>query len=457
MESMSIWGEGIFWLTFSVLTAAAVWLLYRALIGRRNDGRPRCPKCWYDMTGAPSLTCPECGHDARKASRLRKRRRYPRSTVAAVLMIGVLWYGWHVRNRVLANREPLRSALTPTTALIVMSAYDIDPIAEHWLWARFFDPANRRLRVPAWQAWLEAHAAYRHQMTVPQVGPVPARAFWMLEMLTRDSATARRLWGDLMLNHTSANVCESAARSVTNLQGQHLRTVEMRPYWWRAYDAGKISAPFMDEALRAFGPDPLPLLSDPQLLHECDAASRLLSDAIHEMYLLEVVRRRPPGADKMLSSVPGGGTTWRQLILLTAQRRLAGEPDSVSIRQVPHEWSSHRRVEISLTDAKLTEFAFDTAANADMNRMSYVRFETIDDAGIGAQPPWGVSSFRLGTLKRGELRVFDFHTSYPPARSRLRAALLLDMRDAYGQNYTLFKSRRLLPMSNEVDVPKIGP
>jgi hypothetical protein len=27
--------------------------------------RRRCPHCWYDMSGATGLVCPECGRDAR--------------------------------------------------------------------------------------------------------------------------------------------------------------------------------------------------------------------------------------------------------------------------------------------------------------------------------------------------------------------------------------------------------
>ena len=38
-------------------------LLVWAMFGDRARGRRRCPRCWYDMSGATLLKCPECGRE----------------------------------------------------------------------------------------------------------------------------------------------------------------------------------------------------------------------------------------------------------------------------------------------------------------------------------------------------------------------------------------------------------
>lgn len=71
----------IFWTGTGVL-ALGVIVAVHALLGdwfrSRRHGRPRrCRRCWYDMTGAAGLTCPECGKTARsEAGLLRTRRRW---------------------------------------------------------------------------------------------------------------------------------------------------------------------------------------------------------------------------------------------------------------------------------------------------------------------------------------------------------------------------------------------
>jgi len=87
-----------------LVAAAGVVIVWRALFRDRSRGRLRCPKCWYDATGLPSTTCPECGHTVKvEADRLRTRR-YWRTAMMGVLVALLLpvlvvqrrvrQYGW---------------------------------------------------------------------------------------------------------------------------------------------------------------------------------------------------------------------------------------------------------------------------------------------------------------------------------------------------------------------------
>jgi hypothetical protein len=63
----------------SLVGLAGLALAGWALFWDRPRGRPRCPKCWYLMIGAPSLRCPECGQavvDERQFYRVRRRYRW---------------------------------------------------------------------------------------------------------------------------------------------------------------------------------------------------------------------------------------------------------------------------------------------------------------------------------------------------------------------------------------------
>lgn len=77
-------------------------------------GRRRCRRCWYDMVGAPSLTCPECGRIARHERDLRRTRR-SRALMALGMVFVLAAYGVHVAPRV---RKDGWLAAVPTTVLI---------------------------------------------------------------------------------------------------------------------------------------------------------------------------------------------------------------------------------------------------------------------------------------------------------------------------------------------------
>ncbi len=72
----------------ALLAVVGLVLTTFAFFRDRSRGRPRCPKCWYDMSGVTGLRCPECGRDARRPKRLLKtRRRWRRAALGCVLIV----------------------------------------------------------------------------------------------------------------------------------------------------------------------------------------------------------------------------------------------------------------------------------------------------------------------------------------------------------------------------------
>lgn len=76
--------------TIALAIIAAALLLW-AMFSDRSRGRRRCPRCWYDMAGAPpgpdgTYTCPECGRVARRERHLYRPRRRWRAVIAAALL-----------------------------------------------------------------------------------------------------------------------------------------------------------------------------------------------------------------------------------------------------------------------------------------------------------------------------------------------------------------------------------
>lgn len=75
------------WIGGTALGVFGLVLMWWALLHDRAKGRRRCPKCWYDMTGAERLRCPECGHFAKRERKLFTTRRRWRWAVVALLMM----------------------------------------------------------------------------------------------------------------------------------------------------------------------------------------------------------------------------------------------------------------------------------------------------------------------------------------------------------------------------------
>jgi len=109
------------WLRIAALAVAAivvgvgVALTLSGLFGDRARGRPRCPRCWFDMSGTPGMTCGECGRTARSARDLLRTRKRPVRTIAGLLMA--------VSVGALAGDELSRSGwagFLPTSALVTL-------------------------------------------------------------------------------------------------------------------------------------------------------------------------------------------------------------------------------------------------------------------------------------------------------------------------------------------------
>lgn len=139
---MAMTGEldWVFWTLGGLLGLAGLLLIGRALFADRAKGRKRCPKCWYDMTGSPGLTCSECGYSPTCEAMLFKTRRHWRWAVVAVLvLVGSAASGLTPR----IKREGWLSVV-PTTALILSLQWVDGP--ENLLWSELI----RRLPSPYW-------------------------------------------------------------------------------------------------------------------------------------------------------------------------------------------------------------------------------------------------------------------------------------------------------------------
>jgi hypothetical protein len=109
------------WVVAAVLGTSGLVLLIWSVRGDRARGRRRCPKCWYDMSGAMagSPQCPECGRTVRHAGHwLKTRRRWGGIVMAMVTLLlttGAALTGQAQRT----GWEPL----VPTTGLIVAAPW----------------------------------------------------------------------------------------------------------------------------------------------------------------------------------------------------------------------------------------------------------------------------------------------------------------------------------------------
>ena len=99
---------GLHLLVVALIPAIGLLLVRSGLWGDRSKGRPRCPKCWYDMRGhvpgasatsgtthvpegvvTPLLICSQCGHDARTLRELYKNRRRSQPLALGIIALSI--------------------------------------------------------------------------------------------------------------------------------------------------------------------------------------------------------------------------------------------------------------------------------------------------------------------------------------------------------------------------------
>jgi hypothetical protein len=128
------------WLTLVGWFAALGGLVFAAwwaLFADRARGRLRCPRCWYDMTYTPGMTCGECGKTVRSEKALKRTR--PRWTVAALAILGCTGLGLYGIDSV--NTKGWLTFL-PTRALVWVL-----PVADGRASMGVFEEFNRRVRL----------------------------------------------------------------------------------------------------------------------------------------------------------------------------------------------------------------------------------------------------------------------------------------------------------------------
>lgn len=80
----------------AAVAIVAFWLVHLALFRDRShvrNPRPRCPKCWYDLSGARTnlpITCPECGRIITTTRDLHRTRRKPLLALIALPLMALL-------------------------------------------------------------------------------------------------------------------------------------------------------------------------------------------------------------------------------------------------------------------------------------------------------------------------------------------------------------------------------
>lgn len=134
------WTAWLWWIGGAVVGLLGLWLLYWSLLRDRSKGRRRCPKCWYDMSFADSLRCPECGNDAKREADLLKTRRRWKSLWICLLVFLAASYLW-IQPKV--KQDGWVSVLPNTALILCLRLEDNQAI---------FAELHRRTQTPFWMA-----------------------------------------------------------------------------------------------------------------------------------------------------------------------------------------------------------------------------------------------------------------------------------------------------------------
>lgn len=83
------------WMAYFAVNVGLIYVIWWAIFADRPRGRRRCPKCWYNMSHSPGMTCAECGFTGEREEELfRTRRRYGYAVIGllvCVVSIGVVY------------------------------------------------------------------------------------------------------------------------------------------------------------------------------------------------------------------------------------------------------------------------------------------------------------------------------------------------------------------------------
>ena len=182
---------GLYLLGVALVPLVGLLLICWGLWGGRSKGRPRCPKCWYDMRGTvPRLECPECGHAPGSERGLHRTRRGRRRIVVGLVLVLLSVYpltivgGWCREQSILrAFHLPQEPPWFPRVLL------EDERIGPDWLvsrlpdgFARFF---YRRIHASASDKELALCGKLRHLQIVYVSGDVTDAGLEHLEGLSQ--------------------------------------------------------------------------------------------------------------------------------------------------------------------------------------------------------------------------------------------------------------------------------